>query len=104
MYSAQGEQFDAVVVDLAKPPRTNSREFWLACYVMLSRATSLDGLLISRLCNKKDLEQGPPQFLIDEVDRLGALETHSQDALQAYLSRAISPLPAEITHCLTEKI
>ena len=63
---------------------------------MLSRATSLDGLLITRLCNKKDLEQGPPQFLIDEVDRLLALEKHSRKALQAYLNCAISPLPAEI--------
>ena len=52
VYGAQGEQYAAVVVDLAKPRGMDDALFWLACYVMLSRAESLEGLLITRLCER----------------------------------------------------
>ena len=50
VYSAQGESFPARLVDLAKPPGMGRGVHWLANYVMLSRATSLDALLILQLC------------------------------------------------------
>ena len=69
-YAAQGEQWNATVCDLQRPPRMTAELHWLACYVMLSRATELDGLLISRLCTREELGRGPPQFLLDELERL----------------------------------
>ena len=96
VYGAQGEQYAATVVDLAQPPGMIKDDalFWLACYVMLSRAESLDGLLITRLCERRKLEKGAPQFLRDEVDRLLTLERTSAEALRSYLNHTRVPLPA----------
>ena len=44
VYSAQGSTWDAVVADMARPPRLDPARHWLACYVMLSRARSVDGV------------------------------------------------------------
>ena len=45
VYAAQGETWDAVVADLQRPPRMQGSVHWLACYVMLSRARTLEGFL-----------------------------------------------------------
>ena len=42
VYEAQGETFEAVVADMERPPRMDPTTHWLACYVMLSRARSLE--------------------------------------------------------------
>eukprot|EP00973_Karenia_brevis_P042010 5816312-Karenia_brevis.AAC.1 len=55
VYNAQGEGFDAIIVDLARPPSMSAEVHWLACYVMLSRARSLEGLLILRLASRSEL-------------------------------------------------
>ena len=60
VYSAQGEEFAAVVADLAKPHDMSPDLFWLASYVMISRATALEGLLLTRLCDRGALEKGAP--------------------------------------------
>ena len=96
VYSAQGEQWKAVVADVSQPHDMDDAIFWLASYVMMSRAESLEGLLLTRLCPKGSLERGPPAYLIDEVNRLLELERYSQAALKAYLSRYCSPLPSVI--------
>ena len=44
---------------------------WL---VMLSRARTLDGILLLHNAAKADLERGPPQYLVHEIDRLVQLE------------------------------
>ena len=48
VYAAQGATYDAVVVDMERPPRMSSEQQWLACYVMLSRAKSLEGFAVLR--------------------------------------------------------
>ena len=54
---------------------------------MLSRATELDGLLISRLCTRAELGRGPPQFLLDELERVRGVEEASLRNLEAYIRR-----------------
>ena len=78
MYGAQGESFNATVLDMALPPGMKSEVHWLANYVMLSRATSIDGLLILRLASREQLTIGAPQYLKDEIDRLFQLEKSVQ--------------------------
>ena len=70
VYGAQGEGFPATVLDMALPPGMKAEVHWLANYVMLSRATSIDGLLILRLASRAQLTAGAPQYLKDEIDRL----------------------------------
>ena len=60
---------------------------WLANYVMLSRATSMDGLLILRRCQRRQLTTGAPQFLVDELERLCKLERASTFKLKARLGK-----------------
>ena len=60
---------------------------WLSNYVMLSRASSLEALLILRTCRREDLENAPPKFLLDEINRLEACETSSWKTLQTLLER-----------------
>ena len=87
VYAAQGEGFEATIPDMAKPPGMDPETHWLANYVMLSRAKSLDGLLILRLCSREGLTTGAPQYLVDEIDRLCALERASTDRLKARLAK-----------------
>ena len=70
VYGAQGGTFDAAIVDMKRPPNMDASTHWLACYVMLSRPRSLDGLLILRRAERSELEQKPPDFLMKELDRL----------------------------------
>jgi len=85
VYAAQGEGFDAYVADLARPPKMSKEIHWLANYVMLSRATSLDAVLITRLCTREELTIGAPEFLKKEVDRLLVMERNSRAALRRRL-------------------
>ena len=85
VYGAQGETFDAVVADMKRPPRMDLSTHWLACYVMLSRATSLEGFLVLRPATFNELSSPPPQYLLDELDRLLALERAGAATLWAHL-------------------
>ena len=96
VYSAQGEEYEACIIDMAKPHQMSDEVFYLASYVMISRAKSLEGLLITRLCEKSALEKGAPQYLLDEVNRLLGLERQSQTALKKYLQKVFTTLPSEI--------
>ena len=95
VYSAQGEEFKAVVADLERPHDMSADLFWLACYVMISRAQSLDGLLFTRLCARTALERGAPKYLLDEVDRLLEIEKIGKDRLKAYLQKHCKDLPTD---------
>ena len=55
VYAAQGGTFDAVIADMSRPPNFDNGKHWLACYVMLSRAKSLEGFLVLRPATLKDL-------------------------------------------------
>ena len=74
VYGAQGGTFDAVIADMKKPPSMDSDTHWLACYVMLSRSRSLEGLLILRPALLSELSRPPPAFLKKELERLANLE------------------------------
>ena len=86
VYAAQGNTYHAVIADMEKPPNLGSDEHWLACYVMLSRAKTLEGLLILRPALRHQLSRKPPQNLLDEMDRLQLLEHKTLDELVAYLN------------------
>ena len=96
VYGAQGEYFKAVVADLKRPHDMSEDLFWLACYVMISRAQSLDGLLFTRLCARTALEKGAPKYFLDEVNRLLEIEKISKDRLKAYLQKQCRDLPTDI--------
>ena len=55
---------------MKKPPRLDPLVHCLSCYVMPSRPRSLDGLLVLRHATRQELEQKPPQYLRDELERL----------------------------------
>ena len=61
VYAAQGSTFDAVVADMQRPPNLDLSKHWLACYVMLSRARSLEGFLVLRPATRAELQARPPK-------------------------------------------
>ena len=95
-YGAQGETWDAVVGDLARPPKVSVENHWLHVYVILSRASSLEGFLALRLPPREDLNVRPPRTLLDEIDRLAALERHSATRLRCYLESLDCSVPANV--------
>ena len=93
VWGAQGDQWHAVVADMERPPHTDKSVHWLACYVMLSRAKTLDGLLFLRLAQRVDLTRGAPQYLIDEIDRLLLLEQASVSRLKDFVETLKCQVP-----------
>ena len=67
------------------PPRMDLDTHWLACYVMMSRARTLEGLLVLRPGVRGELSRRPPAYLVTEIDRILALERSSAAELLAYL-------------------
>ena len=80
VYAAQGETFEAVIADMQRPPGMDKGTHWLASYVMISRAKSIDGLLVLRPATRTELSRLPPQYLLDEIDRLLAIERQGVEA------------------------
>ena len=85
VYAAQGGTYDAVVADMQRPPNLAIAKHWLACYVMMSRARSLEGFLVLRPASRKELSARPPQYLLDEIMRLEELEQLSLTELHSYI-------------------
>eukprot|EP00662_Eupelagonemidae_sp_cell21_P020833 gene20833-66363_t len=56
-----------------RAPATGRDAYWIAVYVALSRATSLENLLLLGEPERAALEQGPPQMLVDELERLDGI-------------------------------
>ena len=96
VYNAQGESFHATVADLAIPPGMSAGVHWLACYVMLSRARSLDGLLILRLATREQLAAGAPAYLLKAVDRLLVLERKTTKLMRKHLQEFRDVLPPAV--------
>ena len=96
VYAAQGSTFDAVVADMQRPPRLDASKHWLACYVMLSRARSLEGFLVLRPATRAELSARPPQYLVDELERLQRLENTSLHELVDYINSLPMETPANI--------
>ena len=68
---------------------------------MLTRARSLQGLLILRLPKREDLTRGAPKHLVAEVNRLLRLEKSSTAALKRRLAVLEGVLPAAVITTLT---
>ena len=102
VYGAQGEGFPASIPDMRLPPGMDAAVHWLANYVMLSRATSLEALLILRLATRTELTHGAPQYLKDEIDRLLQLEKKSVRMLRDRLARLKDSLTSETLQVLEE--
>ena len=83
VYGAQGESFKATIADLQCPPKMDPHIFWLALYVMLTRAKSLEGLLLLRLPDRAALSAGPPASVTDEITRLQGLHAGTCQHLHA---------------------
>ena len=62
---------------------------------MLSRAFTLEGLLILRLPQREEMLHGAPPYLLDEIDRLLLLEKAGSSRLREFLSKS-TVLPPEI--------
>ncbi|CAK0855377.1 unnamed protein product [Prorocentrum cordatum] len=93
----QGGTYPAVVADMKKPPSMDADTHWLACYVMLSRPVSVEGLLILRPATRRELSRPPPKFILDEITRLADMETASLDELiQILQDLKGEPFPPEI--------
>lgn len=96
VYAAQGNTYYAVIADMQKLPNHNPAQYWLACYVMLSRARSLDGLLIPRPATRKELSAKPPKYLPDEIERLQHLERTSLQEIVVYIESLPCDAPPQI--------
>ena len=79
-----------------KPPNLDPSKHWLACYVMLSRAESLDGFLLARPATRNELCTRPPKYLLDELARLEKLEETSLPELLKYIDTLALPTPTTI--------
>lgn len=102
VHSAQGGRIETSVIDVAKPPSMSEEEHWLANYVMLTRARSLEGLLILRLPNRESLKRGAPKHLVAGVNRLLRLEITSTAALKRRLALLEGVLPAAVFTTLSD--
>ena len=102
VYAAQGSTFDTIIVDMKKPPSMGEVTHWLACYVMLSRAKSIEGLLVLRPATRDQLSKKPPQFLLDELNRLEQIEKASLQELIDYLESLPLEVPAQIMELFAE--
>jgi len=102
VYAAQGGTYEAVIADMQRPPNLDSAKHWLACYVMISRARSLEGFLMLRPATRKDLSAKPPQYLLDELHRLENLEDSSLQELVDYIDSLPLQVPEAIRHVLAK--
>ena len=100
VYAAQGGTFDAVAADMQRPPNLDLARHWLACYVMLSRARSIAGFLVLRPAKRTELESRPPQYLLDEIDRLLQLEEECHPKLVEYIDALLLEVPEQIRSIL----
>ena len=103
VYAAQGSTFEAVIADMQRPPNFDAAKHWLACYVMLSRAKTLEGFLVLRPATRQELSAKPPQYLLDELARLEALEHNTLDELVTYLDSLPIDVPDNIRTAVLSK-
>ena len=72
-YSAQGLTLDGgVVLDLRRAGGLEDSDWWLAIYVMLTRARKLKSLLLLGFTDQVEelLRKGPPTYLRELTDKL----------------------------------
>ena len=70
---------------------------------MLSRARSIEGLLILRLATREQLSAGAPAYLVEAIDRLLMLERTSAAMMRAHLAQCEGLLPPEVLHLFEDE-
>ena len=63
--SSQGKTFRGGVIGDMGNLNVDRDSFWSAVYVLLSRATRMEDLLVSRCPPKSFFDNGPPEYLKD---------------------------------------
>lgn len=72
------------VVDCARLPEMDDDNWWLHLYVMFSRVTSLDDLLLLRPPSREVLERGPPKAIREQV---AAFQRRADECRQGTFAR-----------------
>ena len=86
-YAAQGLTLEGgVVVDLRRAGGLEDDDWWLAIYVMLSRARRLDNLILIGFTEQVEnlLKRGPPQRLIKITEELESKAGTTFEKLQQW--------------------
>ena len=84
-YSAQGLTLDGgVLVDLRRAGGLEDDDWWLAIYVMLTRARKLENLILLGVTDQVEdlLRRGPPSYLRELTDKLEAKGASTLERLQ----------------------
>ena len=86
-YSAQGLTLDGgVLVDLRRGGGLEDADWWLAIYVMLTRARELKNLILLGFTEQVEelLRKGPPTYLRELTDKLEAKAASTLERLQSW--------------------
>ena len=86
-YSAQGLTLDGgVLVDLRRAGGLEDDDWWLAIYVMLTRARKLENLILLGFTEQVEdlLRRGPPTYLRALTDKLEAKAATTLERLQSW--------------------
>ncbi len=70
---AQGHSLSAVLLEAGRAPHEGPHAYWISFYVGVSRAPSLDRLLLLGEPDWEALRAGPPPELVEEIERLAGL-------------------------------
>ena len=84
-YSAQGLTLDGgVLVDLRRAGGLEDDDWWLAIYIMLTRARKLENLILLGMTDQVEdlLRRGPPAYLRELTDKLEAKGASTLERLQ----------------------
>ena len=84
-YSAQGLTLDGgVLVDLRRAGGLEDDDWWLAIYVMLTRARKLENVILLGMTDQVEdlLRRGPPAYLRELTDKLEAKGAATLERLQ----------------------
>ena len=84
-YSAQGLTLDGgVLVDLRRAGGLEDDDWWLAIYVMLTRARTLENVILLGMTDQVEdlLRRGPPAYLRELTDKLEAKGAATLERLQ----------------------
>ena len=102
VHISQGEEWEAMIGDCSLPPKGDEASQWLANYVILSRAMSLEGLLFLRLPPRRFFSAGAPVHIVEELEQLHQVETASQKRLVSYM--ASLPNNVQVPACVTAAV
>ena len=86
-YSAQGLTLDGgVLVDLRRAGGLEDADWWLAIYVMLTRARKLKNLILLGFTEQVEelLRRGPPTYLRELTDKLETKAASTLERLQSW--------------------